>query len=111
MRFVARRLSSVLCVTLCACFVPNLAFGLGQASNLHQLEDPSGLQADQDDTDSPEDSDGPGSPLAPDASTLVGSEEAAQESTDTSAAVAKRKRKPHTKRAHKRRTKKRHGKA
>ena len=108
---VSRRLSSALSVTLCACFVPNLAFGLSQASNVQPFEDPSALHEDKDGTDAPEESDGPCSPIVPDASTLVGSEDVAQESTDTSAAIAKRKRKPHAKRAHKKRTKKRRAQA
>jgi hypothetical protein len=84
MQFVSKRWSSALFLTLSACLVPNLAFGLAE---------------DMGATDAPESSDATPAPLLPNASTLAPSGDAAQVSADDSYGVAKHKRKPHAKRA------------
>jgi len=80
MQFVSKRWSSALYLTLSACLVPNLAFGLAELS-------------------APESSDAPPAPLLPNASTFAPSGDVAQVSADDSYGVAKHKRKPHAKRA------------
>jgi hypothetical protein len=83
----------VLCLALCASFLPTSAFARSEAlDDLH---------------DEDEESEAPLVPWIPDASNLSPSD-GASASGDATTGIAKRKRRPHTKKARKRIRKRRH---
>src|SRR5262245_17490806 len=99
MQSVAKRFSRALCVTLCACLVPSLAFGFAEHSDSRELASPNAAPEDMDRSDVPEPSDAPLLPLAPDASTFAQVDGTAQSSVDGSNGIARKKRPPRAKRS------------